>query len=687
MQSRSSCQASADLYESLRELRIKHKAKTLDPADVRAALYILKSISKESSYVGGVYARRMFGDLPDVWGSKWTNDDFHTVLEILRWHGTFDDLISTMKIIHHSNQLEEFPDGDCWVKVFTILGDRKESEILRKARDAWSLMRHYGTSPTVKTFNALFTVLCPLPEATSYITEIYRQEMVTSDCAPTVVTIRSLLEAYMTQTPTPSVIEEGNTFFKELLELKPSSSFDSNFWDPIVKWMLFRGDPLRLIQHTMFEQNSALGGSTQARPEGSYSKSLSRRILDPQTAPAIASTLDQLVQLAIRLDNLEAANTIYEEFFPALGASHTIVSDELKLATLIRTQDPLGAKSMYDDLLLQGHQIPPALVVQLIQLLARGGDAYTAEAQSVFFDSLDTPGIPPETLSISFATLARLLLRTGDHPKMRQTLQDRYIERVPAWRNTLSSICLDVVSDPNNVKLEPLLPVYHIVQRWAPETITLSHRHNFMQKLLSHGRTDLGLELFHDMRHSDISQPTKETYGIMLSGCAKTRDAQTLEHIHNALRLDSSIEPDAALFNSLMLAYNRSRLPEKALAIWEVLSQSSKVPDAATASLALEACARLPRYGLIRAREIWTFMEDNQIVPSSASYAALLSVFASVGKWDGMLGLLERMDKEKVNAQVLGTAYNCMRRDRKMEVEQWARTNRPEVWDFLENIR
>jgi pentatricopeptide repeat protein len=76
-----------------------------------------------------------------------------------------------------------------------------------------------------------------------------------------------------------------------------------------------------------------------------------------------------------------------------------------------------------------------------------------------------------------------------------------------------------------------------------------------------------------------------------------------------------------------------------------------------------------------------------RIVPSSASYAALLSVFASVGKWDGMLGLLERMDKEMVNAQVLGTAYNCMRRDRKMEIEQWARTNRPNVWKFLESIR
>ena len=354
---------------------------------------------------------------------------------------------------------------------------------------------------------------------------------------------------------------------------------------------------------------------------------------------------------------------------------------------LIRTKQAEAAKSLYDDLQLQSHRLPASTVVRLIQTLAHGDRPLAPEVQSVFFDLLDDQECPPETYTASFSILATLLLRIGDYPRIRQTLQDRQIERVPNWRNTLSNICLDVISDRKNVWLEPLLPVYHILQRWAPNTISVSHRHMLMHKLISHGRTDLGLELFHDMRHSDVSQPTRETYAIMLSGCAKTRDAQTLEHIHNALRLDSSIEPDSALFNSLMLAYNRSRLPEKALAIWEVLSQSSRLPDVQTASLALDACVRLPRYGLIRAREIWTFMEDNHIGPVASSYAALLSVFASVGKWDGMMGLLERMDRDKVDARVLGTAYNSMRRDRKEEVELWAKTNKPEVWEYLQQLK
>jgi len=35
------------------------------------------------------------------------------------------------------------------------------------------------------------------------------------------------------------------------------------------------------------------------------------------------------------------------------------------------------------------------------------------------------------------------------------------------------------------------------------------------------------------------------------------------------------------------------------------------------------------------------------------------------------MGLLERMERNKVDAMVLGTAYNNMRTDRKEEVERW----------------
>lgn len=682
-----SLQSAAELYELLRDLQASQRMNILRPDDIRSALSCLgRSRSPLVNVATGGYAQRLFLDLQLLWKSPWRSTDYLALFDVLRREGLFEDSLSIMRLIHEVRGLNVYPGGDSWALLLEATGGIQDIVVLRKCQEAWSLMHYYGTQPTTATFNALFGVLYHIPDAFNFIMTVYQQQFLPSRSSPDYSTLRYLLEAQMKQSPSEDIIADGNLIFDQLMDFKASRVYGPLFWSTIVKWMLFRGDPLNLIKHALHEQNAKLGRITQkqAFPD---TTSMSRRISDDQTSAAIVATLDQLIGLALQIGNLKVAQIISEEFFPALDVSHTVKTDEMNLDLLIRIGDAEAAKSLYDTLRSQHHPIPAKISLQLLQCIANSEKSLPIDAQVLFFDILDRRDSPPETYCASFAILMKLLLRAADYPRMRQTLQDRCIELVPNWQNILSNICLDVLSDSENIWLESMLPVYHIVQRYAPNTISLSQRHAFMQKLVSHGRTDLGLELFHDMRHSDVSQPSRETYAIMLSGCARTRDAQTLEHIHNALRLDSSIEPDSALFNSLMLAYNRCRLPEKALAIWEVLSESSRLPDAETASLALDACVRLPRYGLVRAREIWTFMEKNHMEPLSSSYAALLAVFASVGKWDGMMGLLERMDRNKVSATVLGTAYNCMRRDRKVEVEAWARANKPDVWEYLEQLK
>ena len=681
--SKSSYKSSADLYNILRQLHSIQNITTLTPDDVRSALKSMASLGICDSIPDGIYPKEMFLDLLAVWDSPWRTKDYNAIFEILMWNGTFEESISTMKIIYERKDVKQYPDADCWTRLLDGLRLHPNIATVRKCKEAWYLMRQCGAEPSIATFNAVFGAICSFGDAFEFILDLYKHELLPSN-SPNHVTLRCLLEGYMTQMPTPQVLAEGNTLFDQLLDYKQSKS-SPQYWNPIIKWMLFRGDSLSVIKHALYEQSSVLGRDLRPQLDEAQNTSLSKTIPDYRHSDTVATTLDQLIELALCIGKVDSATTIYDDFFPSLHVTPTIHTDKLMLELLIRRNQAEGAKSIYDELRYQGHRVPANTVVRLINILAQGHRP-PAEAQSVFFDLLDDPECAPETSDSAFSRLASFLVGVGDYPRLRQTLQDRTIDRVPKWRSILSSVCLEVLSDPRNIWLEPLLPVYHIVQRWAPSNITLSHRHTLMHKLISQGRTDLGLELFHDMRHSDISQPTRETYAVMLAGCGKTRDAQTLEHIHNALRLDSSIEPDSALFNLLMLAYNRSQLPEKSLAIWDVLSQSSRRPDVETASLALEACVRLPRYGLLRARGIWTFMENNDMDPPSSSYAALLTVFASVGKWDGMMGLLESMERVKVDAMVLGTAYNNMRRDRKEEVERWARTNRPEVWEYLDGI-
>jgi pentatricopeptide repeat protein len=625
------------------------------------------------------FATKLFSDLNGVWGSAWTSDDFSTVFAILQFHGTFEESLSLMLRIHQEIQpTHKWPDGACWARILDGLTIHTPPHSDLKAVEAWDRMKSLGTEPTLSTVNSLFRILAPFKGSFRFMLKIYSDELLPSKYGPDAVSQYHILEAHMNQMPSADILGSGNRMFEQLMQQQSTLSTDPAFWNHVVRWMFFRGDSLHSIKNKFYEQRAAFDRNFP------ISNQVSNNFHSQPSNETATFTLNQLMKLAVRLNKVDAVNEIYNDFFPAMGLSPSSSTDEIRLQSLLQIHDVRAAKSLYDDLSIEGHRVSPDVVVWLIQELSQGDDPHPVEAQGVFFDLLDARETPDEVLSRSFTMLTTSLLNLGDYPRLRQTLQDRNIDRIPKWRNILSTLVLDRLSDASAIWLEHLLPVYHIAQRWVSDTIALSHRHNLMHKLISHGRTDLGLELFHDMRHSDTSQPTAETYLILLSGCAKTRDARTLEQVHSALRLDSSVEPDTSVFNALMLAYNHCHLPEKTLAIWEVLSQSARLPDVETASLALAACATLPRYGLIRAREIWTFMEDNSIPPTSSSYAALLSVFASVGKWDGMIGLLERMDRDKVNAMVLGTAYNEMRRDRKVEVEYWARANKQDLWHNLE---
>jgi PPR repeat len=679
----SSLQALEELYYALRDIQISLGSQTLTADQVRTALMTIVSLPDASPAINLGFPRTMFLDLRAAWLSAWTMQDYTLIFDIFKHEGAFEQSLSLMKYLHEQPNLELYPDADCWALLFESLADHPYNQ-LKNVKEAWSLLLRSGTPLTTTAFNSLFGVLSAIPESFDFVIHIYNTQMLPSSSQPNHLTLISLLRIYTNQPPNVNHIEDGSIIFAKLLELKPEISNDDAYWDAILRWMLFRGDSIDSIKDTLREQIETLGDTAIQHLQR---RDLPRmRTLAPHRLQSASATLEHLLALALRLGDIRTANSIYEELFPIVNISPSLETEELRLQTLLKMHNVVPAKSLYDNLRLQGQLISPGLVSDLIRALAEEKTPLPVEAQSVFFDLLDMKDSPSELLSSSFATVTNLLLRVEDYPRLRQTLQDRHIERIPNWRHILSTTSLEILSNPKTIWLEHLLPVYHIVQHWAPGMITLSHRHDMMRKLMFHGRTDLGLELFHDMRHSDISQPTRDTYAMLLSGCATTRDPRTLVQVHNALRLDSNVEPDSNLFNGLMLAYNRCRLPDKALAIWEVLSQSSRLPDPVTASLALAACVHLPQYGLIRAREIWAYMETNNINRTSASYAALLSVFASVGKWDAMMGLLERMDVENVDALVLGTAYNAMRRDRKPDIELWAKQHKPDIWEFLENV-
>lgn len=100
------------------------------------------------------------------------------------------------------------------------------------------------------------------------------------------------------------------------------------------------------------------------------------------------------------------------------------------------------------------------------------------------------------------------------------------------------------------------------------------------------------LALFDDMRRLLI-RPDAHVYTAILHACAHYRDVHVLEQIHKLIRMDLYLDPDTAMYNALMNAYNRMGDGHTVMQMWDTLSLSS-APEAAidqvTLSIVLDSC-------------------------------------------------------------------------------------------------
>ncbi|KAI7865974.1 hypothetical protein BDF14DRAFT_1729280 [Spinellus fusiger] len=118
------------------------------------------------------------------------------------------------------------------------------------------------------------------------------------------------------------------------------------------------------------------------------------------------------------------------------------------------------------------------------------------------------------------------------------------------------------------------------------------------------------LTLFNDMRQLHI-RPNAHCYTSMLYACGRHKDIYMLEQVHKLIKMDLYFDPDTAVYNALMDAYNRSGNGEAVLQIWETLmhaSCSTTMIDATTISILMDSCGH---NGLgHRASAIWKDLQN-----------------------------------------------------------------------------
>ena len=276
------------------------------------------------------------------------------------------------------------------------------------------------------------------------------------------------------------------------------------------------------------------------------------------------------------------------------------------------------------------------------------------------------------------------------------------VDQRAAIREAFVQFCLDRTK--NNAQA---WDAYSILRQIFVETSNTT-RLKLMNEFFARKRGDMAMHVFGHIRQRLIreNRPDADAYTQCLEGIGKMGDMESLEIIHNMLKLDSEIEPNTKLYNALMLAYTGCGEPSRSLEFWDDIVYSREGPTYNSIEIALQACETAP-FGERQAREIWARLQRLEIEVTSKIYSAYIGALAGHTLINDAIQLVDNMETQigcrpdaftLVHVQQylclsadseprLGTFYNAAPGEHnKIKVEQWAREAYPAAWQDLEKF-
>jgi hypothetical protein len=187
---------------------------------------------------------------------------------------------------------------------------------------------------------------------------------------------------------------------------------------------------------------------------------------------------------------------------------------------------------------------------------------------------------------------------------------------------------------------------YQMMRAIFDET-SVELRTQLMNEFFARGRCDMACYVFGHMRQHDLQdrRPVLETYVQCFEGIARFGDRESLDMVHNMMKMDSAIEPNTKLYNALMLAYIGCEDSSCALDFWDDITNSNEGPSYRSLEIVFRACARKP-WGDIRAREIWNKMRRMEIEVTLEVFAAYVGALAGQVKYEEARDLVESMETD-----------------------------------------
>ena len=399
-------------------------------------------------------------------------------------------------------------------------------------------------------------------------------------------------------------LDWGRKVFHSILEGNP----DKRTWDIIFQWAAALGkgvDEIDRMMDVMIRRNE---GDDSVRPD--------------------IETINNLVEFAnSRIDPYTA------ERYISMGQKRGMIPNAqtyvLQMDYRISVGDIDGAKASYDR--LQGEEVHGdedlVVVNRLIRALcAAPHPSHNAIATMVSDVEQRRARLDPDTVS----RLSIMHLRREELIDLHDVLQTHTFHYSTSQRADIISVFVDFCLDREN-EMALVWDAYSTLRQIFDET-SVETRTRLMREFFERGRSDMACHVFGHMRQNirPDGRPSVATYIECFKGITRAADLESLEMVHNMLKLDSSIEPTIQLYNALMQAYTATEMQYRSLEFWQDIIKSREGPSYASIVIALQACQSIP-FGDRPAREIWTRVRSTDMQISREIGSAYLGALAGQG--------------------------------------------------------
>ncbi|KAF2200472.1 hypothetical protein GQ43DRAFT_441557 [Delitschia confertaspora ATCC 74209] len=443
-------------------------------------------------------------------------------------------------------------------------------------------------------------------------------------------------------------------------------------WDAIFLWSAAIGKGVDEVERMM---------KVMVRRSEELQKKTGQEVIRPDI-----DTINTLVEFAIsRKDPYTAERYIAlgERWGIPPSAKTFVMQMDYRLAA----NDIDGARTAYFG--LQGEKIQeenaPA-VNKLVQAMCNA-KRYPFDDIMAIVDDLQERRLPftPETV----ACLCLQHLRRGeayDSADLLQTHAHHFSLKQRAYiRDQLVGFCQD--RQNSTAEAWDTYSIIHNVFKETPREI----RTKLMNEFFGRKRSDMGCHAFFHMRQNDNpdARATSDTYVHAFTGFARCKDAESLELVHNQLKLDLDTELDTRMRNALMLAYAAIGQNQRALEFWSEIVASKEGPTYNSIAIAFRSCEGMP-FGDYFAKPIWQRLKEMDIEIDKEIFTAYLGALARNGLHDEALKMVATVKDEYGFAPdlfIVGNWFNAtINVERQTKIEEWCKEHYPAAWAELEAL-